>query len=108
MQNMIRFIRRQKTTTRVHAMTLAELADKVGISAGALSDIEKGKPTTTRTLERIAQALDVGVNDLLVKTERQPCDGARSRSAKTSAARRRGKGVATTTSRRAAGEEPAA
>lgn len=77
------------------AMTLEELAAASGLSVGLLSAVERGQQTTTRTLERIAQALGVRVTDLLTD-ERAHGDGSPTihGSAKTgrSSARTRGKG----------------
>ena len=72
-------------------MTLDELAEATGLSIGLLSAVERGQQTTTRTLERIAQALGVRVTDLM--DERQPCGASlEARSAKgATGAGRRGK-----------------
>ncbi len=46
-------------------ITLAELADKVGKTAPYISDIERGnRRGTYQTLEKIADALDLDVNDI--------------------------------------------
>lgn len=44
--------------------TLQVLAEKVGSSQASISRIVKGGNTTTDTLEKIANALEVSVNDL--------------------------------------------
>lgn len=51
---------------RERGMTLEEAAQKAGMQASNLSDIEKSKrDIRTRTLERIASALGCNPNDLL-------------------------------------------
>lgn len=44
--------------------SLADIADKIGVSASSLSQIMKGNPTLSK-LTDIAAALDVSVADLL-------------------------------------------
>ena len=56
---------------REKKMTQAKLADKVGIGTSHLSHIENGKSgVSLETLQAIAQALEVAVEDLLIETER--------------------------------------
>lgn len=45
-------------------LTQRELAQRAGMSPITLSEIERGRNTTVETLEKIAEALEVGVNDL--------------------------------------------
>jgi transcriptional regulator with XRE-family HTH domain len=47
------------------AWTQAELAQRAGLSRNTVVDIESGKSTTLRSLERIAAALGVSVGQLL-------------------------------------------
>ncbi len=58
----IRHIRRQK------GLSQASLADKVGLSQASICQIEQGdrKQVKDSVLERIAEALDVRVDDLVV------------------------------------------
>jgi transcriptional regulator with XRE-family HTH domain len=55
---------RVKEICKEKGITIAEVANRMGIHAPALSRIINGSNTTTETLERIANALDVSVVDL--------------------------------------------
>lgn len=54
---------RVKELCREKNMTLAEIAEKIGVSASSLSQIMKGNPTLSK-LQAIAAALDVSVAEL--------------------------------------------
>ena len=54
---------RVKELCRDKNMTLAEIAEKIGVSASSLSQIMKGNPTLSK-LQDIASALDVSVAEL--------------------------------------------
>lgn len=54
-----------------HAMTQAQLAEKAGIRAATISDIESGKSHGRfDVMQRIANALGVGLDDLASENER--------------------------------------
>ena len=56
-------IRRER---RAHSLTIKALAEQVGLSVVYLGEIERGKKyPSAGVLERIAQALDIGIADLL-------------------------------------------
>ncbi len=52
-----------KRLCKEKGMSLADVADKIGVSASSLSQIMKGNPTLSK-LTDIATALDVSVADL--------------------------------------------
>lgn len=54
---------RVKELCRGKNMTLADIAEKIGVSASSLSQIMKGNPTLSK-LQDIASALDVSVAEL--------------------------------------------
>lgn len=54
---------RVKELCRDKNMTLAEIAEKIGVSASSLSQIMKGNPTLSK-LQDIASALNVSVAEL--------------------------------------------
>lgn len=56
-----------KETRKESKLTQAELAEKAGVSRVTISRLESGelKETTLGTLSRIAQALQVTVDDLI-------------------------------------------
>lgn len=53
-----------KEVREARKMTQEELSDKSGVSRGTISALENGtvRATTTKTLVKIAQALDVSVD----------------------------------------------
>ena len=55
---------RIKEVREARKMTQEELSDKSGVSRGTISALENGtvRATTTKTLVKIAQALDVSVD----------------------------------------------
>lgn len=59
MKNRIREIRKQKR------MTLSDLSQKTTYSIAYLSDIERGNRAGKLALDRIADALEVPVSDLI-------------------------------------------
>lgn len=56
---------RVKDLCAVKGCTLAELANKMGVSASSLSQIISGNPTLSK-IQAIADALDVEVSELFV------------------------------------------
>ena len=54
-------------------MTIAELADAVGVDAANISRLETGKQKqfSEQTLMRLAQALNISVSDLFTSDENQ-------------------------------------
>ncbi len=54
-------------------LTLAQLAARSGVSRAAISKIERGEsPSSTSTLGRLAEALDLSISQLVGGTRREP------------------------------------
>jgi transcriptional regulator with XRE-family HTH domain len=75
-ETMGQVIRRERQERR---LTIKELGDKAGLSEIYVSEIERGKKyPSARVLERLAEALDLSVADLLflvadeIRREREP------------------------------------
>ena len=67
------FIRRVLELAKKKGYSVNRLADFSGISRGHLSNVLRGQMSPTlRTLDRIADALDVKAKDLLEEPARKP------------------------------------
>jgi transcriptional regulator with XRE-family HTH domain len=55
---------RVKEIAKKRGLTIANVASHMGIKAPALSRIINGSNTTTETLQKIADALDVSISEL--------------------------------------------
>lgn len=64
--------RRIKTLRKAQSLTLRMLSEKCGLSANAISQIERGENSATiSSLEKIASALHVSIDDLFHKSSQQ-------------------------------------
>lgn len=59
---------RVKKLCKERGLTLQALAEKVGSSQASISRISAGGNTTTETLEKLAIALGVSIQDLFAET----------------------------------------
>lgn len=60
---------RVKEIAKEKGLKIEDVAKRMGIKAPALSRIINGSNTTTETLQRIAEALDVDIRELFVPTK---------------------------------------
>ena len=60
---------RVKEIAKEKGLNVADVAKRMGIKAPALSRIINGSNTTTETLQRIAEALEVDIRDLFIPTK---------------------------------------
>ncbi|GGG29280.1 hypothetical protein GCM10011344_32660 [Dokdonia pacifica] len=65
---------RLKEVLKKKGVTGKELAEKVGVTAGSISNISNGSIPRSETLVKIAQALDVDIRELFVSTKKNKTD----------------------------------